>query len=94
MKNLSDVIALFIGIFWSFSAIFGVCEFGKSLTGSFEEINDIYHQFAWYRFPFKAQQMLITLLVIAQEPIELHVFGSISCGRITLKNVSKIFKNA
>lgn len=76
-------------MFWGFAGIFGVCEFGERMCGSFDGINDIYHQFAWYLFPWKAQQMVTMLIIVAQEPVELHVFGSISCGRITFKNVSK-----
>lgn len=82
------MIVLFIGMFWSCAGIVGICEFGERLCSTFEEINDMYHQFAWYRFPCKAKRMLITLLMIAQKPVELRVFGSISCGRVTLKSVS------
>ena len=78
-------------MFGVFTQMFGVCEFGQQLSGAFEEINDVYDQFVWYKFPCKVQQVLPTLIMIAQQPVELHVFGSISCDRITLKNVSKIF---
>lgn len=73
---------------WVFFAIFGICEFGERLTGGFEKINAMYNQFAWYLFPSKAQQMLTVLIMAAQEPIELQIFGSISCGRITFQNVN------
>lgn len=42
-------------------------------------------------FPYKAQQLLPMLFIFAQRPVELHVFGSISCDRITLKNVGEMF---
>lgn len=76
-------------MFWSFAGIFGTCEFGQRLSGTFEEINDVYDQFDWYLFPCDVQRILTFLRVVAQNPIELHVIGSVSCGRITLKNVSK-----
>lgn len=78
-------------MFYLFAPIFGVCEFGERLYGTFEEINAVYNQFAWYSFPYNVQQMLPILIMVAQNPIELRVFGSIACGRITLQNVSKIF---
>lgn len=79
-------------MFWSFVTIFGICEFGEQLSGTFAEINDVYVQFAdWRLFPRKARLMLINVMMVAQPPMELSVFGSITCGRITFKNVNKIF---
>ena len=75
-------------MFWTFAGIFGICEFGQQFSRSFDEINDIYDRLAWYKFPNDVQHALPTLMVVAQKPIELHVFGSISCSRITLKSVS------
>lgn len=82
-----EIIVLVVQMVWSFATIFGVCEFGESLSGSFQEINDTYNQLAWYLFPRHTQHMLTTLIMMAQAPAELNVFGSISCCRITLKNV-------
>lgn len=84
-----DIISFSIQMFFSFAAIFAVCEFGARLSGKFEEINDMYNQLAWYLFPYKVQRMLSISIMVAQEPVELNVIGSISCGRITLKDVSK-----
>lgn len=78
-------------MFYLFAPIVGVCEFGEHLYGTFEEINAVYNQFTWYLFPYNVQQVLPVLLMAAQNPIELRVFGSIACGRITLKNVSILF---
>lgn len=80
-----EVILLCIQIFWSFAVIFSICEFGER----FNEIDDIYDQFAWYLLPHDVQHMLSTLIFVAQKSIELRVFGNISCGQITLRNVSK-----
>lgn len=88
--NSLEIIVLSIQMFWSFAGIFGVCEFGQRLSSSFEEINNLYDRFKWYLFPCDVQKMLTMLLIVAQHPVELHVFGSISCCRITLKNVNKI----
>lgn len=85
----SDIIILSMDICWSFVVIFGVCEFGERLCGTFNGINYVYDEISWYFFPCKAQKMLPILMNVAQSPVELHVFGSISCGRITLKSVSR-----
>lgn len=82
-----EIITLSMCLFWSFTSIFAICEFGQRLCGAFEEINDAYNQLAWYLLPDNVQHMLTTLLMVAQKPVELEVFGSISCGRITFKNV-------
>lgn len=70
----------------------GVCEFGEQLKGSFQQINGAFDQFPWYAFPRKTRRLLATLAILfAQQPVELQVFGSISCCRITLQNVSEWF---
>lgn len=72
---------------WLFAGIFGICEFGERLRGTFDEINHVYNQFVWYLLPWKVQHIATVLIMVAQEPVQLWVFGSISCCRITLKNV-------
>lgn len=89
--NTLEMINLSIIVFWSFTIIFGVCEFGERLSTTFEKINDVYGQSSWYLFPRKVKLMLPTLMIVAQKPLRLHVFGDISCGRITFENVSKIW---
>lgn len=82
-----EMIVLSMFIFWSFIAIFGICEYGERLRETFNEISDAYNQLAFYLYPCDVQHMLTTLLMVAQKPVELEVFGSIVCGRITFKNV-------
>lgn len=79
-----------MNMFWAFAVIFGICEFGQRLCGAFDEVNHLYDQTAWYLFPYNVQHALSYLMMVAQKPVELRVFGSISCGRVTLENVSKI----
>lgn len=82
-----EIINLLNIMVWSFIIIFGVCEFGEKLSETFGEISYVYDQFTWYLFPYELQQDLATLIMFAQIPVELRVFGHISCGRITFKNV-------
>lgn len=84
-----ELINLTLIMFWSFAVIFGVCEFGEKLSEAFGGIAYVYDQFTWYLFPYVIQHGLSTLIIFAQKPIELRVFGNISCGRITFKNVWK-----
>lgn len=84
-----QIINLMITMFWFFAILFGICEFGQKLNGTFQEIDEIYSsQFVWYSYPCNVQQMLIVLIMVAQKPIQLRVFGSVACDRITLKMVS------
>lgn len=76
---------------YSIGLIFCICEFGEQLGRTFDEINDVYDDFAWYLFPCKAKHILSYLMIVAQRGVELRVFGSISCGRITFKSVSELF---
>lgn len=73
--------------------IFGVCELGDQLTCTFEEIEHVCDQFKWYLFPRNVKHMLPILIMAVRKPVELNVFGTISCSRITLENVSETSVN-
>lgn len=77
-------------MFWSVVAIFGACEFGARLSEAFNEIDIKIHQLEWYRLPADLWHMLPILIVAAQQPVELHAIGSISCGRLTFRKVCEI----
>lgn len=78
-------------VLWMFVTIFGICEFGERLSETFNEINEMYDRLDWYRFPCNVQHTLTILMIFAQKPVELYVFGSMTCGRITFKNVGRNF---
>lgn len=75
---------------WVLAVIFGIFEFGEQMGSAVGEINDMYDQFTWYRFPKNVKRMLTTLVIFAQKPIEIRIIGSTTCGRITFKNVSAV----
>lgn len=54
--NTLEIVYFCIIMFWTFAAIFGVCEFGERLSATVNGINDVYDQFAWYSFPWDVQQ--------------------------------------
>lgn len=87
-NNLLELIVLSIEIFWAFANLFGICELGQRFSGECEEICDVLNQLRWYWFSCDTQRMLITILLTAQKPIEIEIFGSISCNRNTFKEVS------
>lgn len=87
-NNSPELIVLSIQIFWAFIMLFGICELGQRFSGKCEEICDVLHQLRWYWIPFDTQQMLLTILLAAQKPIEIEIFGSISCNRNTFKEVT------
>lgn len=87
-----EIINLSFEMLWVFVLIFGICEFGERLNkSSSEEINYTFEQSAWYLFPRDVQSVLPFLIMVAQKPVDLDVFGSISCSRITFKKVFNFF---
>lgn len=91
-SNLLAALYFSLQVFGLSVGIFEICEFGERLSESYGEISDAYDQLNWHLFPRKAQHMLITQLIMAQRPVQLRVFGSICCGRITMKDVGTTFE--
>lgn len=81
------ILVLISEMFYSVVAVFMACEFGERLSNAFFQIDLGIAKLDWYRFPMDLWYMLPILIVAAQEPIELHAIGSISCRRLTFKNV-------
>lgn len=76
---ISGIIAL--------ALVFIACEIGQQLNNTFDEINSTIAQFNWYLFPIKIKHVLPIIIPIAQQPVTLECFGSITCIRETFKNV-------
>lgn len=75
-------------LFVSFGLVFICCELAQRITNKFDEINAQIDKFKWYSFPLKVQKILPTLMVNAQQPVDLECFGSIACNRETFQRVS------
>lgn len=85
---------LFVTIFYASYAvglIFVACELGQRMSDAFEEICDLIGKFSWYSFPDKLKNNLTTIIIVAQQPVEIECFGSITCSRFSFKNVSWLF---
>lgn len=74
-------------MFWTFFYILIACECGERVSSAFGEIGYVVCQFDWCLFPVEMWKMLPTILIFAQQPVEIPIFGSISCTRETFKKV-------
>ena len=71
---------------------FLTCEFLQRISDAFEEIEDVTVQCDWYLFPDKIKRMLPTILINAQQPVEMKLFGNFSCNRDAFKKVIDLIK--
>ena len=74
-------------MFMGFTVVFVFCEFGHRLSKAFGEIEYIIEKLHWYKFPVQMWKLLPTLVMGAQKPAKLSVFGSVSCTREDFKKV-------
>lgn len=68
-------------------AVLIACELGHRMADAFDEVYFAIKQFDWYLFPIEGKRMLPMAIVIAEQPISLECFGSITCTRDVFKNV-------
>lgn len=78
--------------FWSFAAVFLICELGHRMSETFTEIDSTIGELNWYLFPIEMWYMLPILIAVAQQPVRFGVFGSISCSRVDFKKVDCLEK--
>lgn len=84
------LISLFCVMFWSFSLVFFLCEFGENISGEFDELNGVIYQCNWHLCPIEVQNKLPIILISTQDPIILSGFGnvrSIQIGKLTRRNL-------
>lgn len=84
-----ELLSLYVQLFTTIVGIFGICEFGERISFAFYKINIALDRFKWYRLPKEVQKMLPIIMIAAQEPVQLNIFGSVACNRITFKEVSR-----
>lgn len=82
-----DLLITIVYGFFAFGTLFVSCEIGQRGSDLFIEIEDEIIQFEWHSFPSKIKPMLPTIIIIAQQPVEIECFGSISCNRDVFKQV-------
>lgn len=79
-------------IFWSFTAIFLICEFGENVTSRFNGLNNAIWQCNWYSFSIDIQRMLPLIIQAMQQPIFLQGSRYILCIRETFKKVNSVHR--
>lgn len=84
------VIFLFWQIFVSLAFIFVVCDLGQGIANAFDGIDLTISKLNWYKFPIEITNMLPILIINAQQPVELKVFGSASCSYQNFQKVSTV----
>lgn len=86
--NPDIVLSLIIQLFCPFGLTFLYCEFGERVSVAFEESCDLICDFQWYSFPIRIQQVLPTIMIGAQSPVDFRGFANFSCCRSRFTNVS------
>lgn len=76
-------------LFWSFFMVYAACELGYRVRNAFEAIGYEIGQLKWYLLPVNVKRILPVLIMGANQPVGLDVFGGISCGREEFKTVSR-----
>ena len=87
-KNIMPLLLLIINGIIAFAMVFIACEIGQRMNDAFDKIDFTIDQSDWYLFPIGVQRMLPTIIAVAQQPVSLECFGSITCTREVFKNVS------
>ena len=63
------------------------CYFGDKVTTAFDDLNETIYQCDWYLFPMEMRKYIPAILRMAQEPVQMHAFGTYHCTLETLKTV-------
>ena len=63
-------------------------EFGQWLTSEYADIEYVIGQLDWHSFPLGIQQILTTIIINAQQPVNIECFGSTSTNRESFQKVS------
>lgn len=72
---------------YAFGLVFTICDLGQRSSNAFDEIADFIWQTQWYLHSKKIQQLLPTIMIAVQKPVEFKFFGSLSCNRKSLEKV-------
>lgn len=83
------ILAVTVASCYSFGFIFIICDIFQRITNAFDEIFDEIMQSNWYLFPQEIKESLPIILIELQQPIVMHIFGSICASRDTFKRVNR-----
>lgn len=74
-------------MFWAFTLVFVACELGERVRNEFDGVRLLVDQLKWYLFPLNLRQLVPTIVINSQNPVEFKCFGSISCSRESFQKV-------
>lgn len=86
-----DYLALLVTISEVFDVIIAVgtaCELGERTNEMFGAIDDTFNETDWYLYPIEVQRMLSAVMIVAQKPIYVELFGSVTASRETFRQAS------
>lgn len=72
------------------SAVGVACELGERTNEMFSAIDDTFNETDWYLYPIEIQRMLPAVMTVAQKPIYVELFGSVTASRDTFRQVSML----
>ncbi|XP_031619024.1 uncharacterized protein LOC116338096 [Contarinia nasturtii] len=62
-------------LFWTFAFLFLYCYRGEEVSYAFEELADEISQCEWDSFPYQLQRILPTVLIAAQDSVQIKTYG-------------------
>lgn len=86
--HLTEILNIFVMLFWASVQIFIFCELGENLTERFNRIPIIIYDSEWYNFPKDVRRALPTVMIAAQQPMVLQGFANLKCTRESFKKVT------
>lgn len=64
------------------------CEMGERVCAMFGAVDETLEEMDWYLYPNEVQRMLPAIMIVAQKPIYVQLFGSTTASRETFKKVN------
>lgn len=86
----ADLFGTILPIGYTFSTLYGYCDFGERVTLQFDEFNEKFCQCNWYSFPLAMQRIYLISSVGIQDPVVIEGFASTTCTRDAFKKVDLI----
>lgn len=81
------LIVMAFEVFYSFCVVFVTCELGERLMSEYEDIEYVICQFDWYLLPADVQKTLPTIIINAQQAVNIQCFGSTNTSRESFQKV-------
>lgn len=81
------LIVMAFQVFYAFVVVFITCELGERLMSEFSDIANVIGQFDWYLLPPEVQKTLPTIIINAQQAVNIECFGSMNTCRESFQQV-------